>query len=141
MFTGSTAAGSEIIRCSAGNLARLTLELGGNDAGIVLPGADPKAIAEGLFWGAFINTGQTCAALKRLYVHESIYEAVVDELAAVSKNMPMGNGLDENNVLGPVQNKRSSTSSRAWSMARRKRGGTDLTGGEPATDRVRFSTR
>lgn len=69
MFTGSTATGRKIIESSAGNLARLTLELGGNDAGIVLPDADPQAIAEGLFWGAFINTGQTCAALKRLYVH------------------------------------------------------------------------
>jgi acyl-CoA reductase-like NAD-dependent aldehyde dehydrogenase len=69
MFTGSTATGKAIIKSSADTVKRLTLELGGNDAGIVLPDADPKAIAEGLFWGAFINTGQTCAALKRLYVH------------------------------------------------------------------------
>ncbi|MGO8440977.1 aldehyde dehydrogenase family protein, partial [Rhizobium ruizarguesonis] len=59
----------------------LTLELGGNDAGIVLPDADPAQIAEGLFWGAFINNGQTCAALKRLYVHYSIYEDVCARLA------------------------------------------------------------
>lgn len=51
-------------------MKRLTQELGGNDAGIILPDVDPKAIAEGLFWGAFINTGQTCAAMKRMYVHE-----------------------------------------------------------------------
>ena len=70
MFTGSTATGKAIIKSSADTVKRLTLELGGNDAGIVLPDADPKAIAEGLFWGAFINTGQTCAALKRLYVHD-----------------------------------------------------------------------
>ncbi len=63
MFTGSTATGKAIIRSSADTVKRLTLELGGNDAGIVLPDSDPKAIAEGLFWGgAFINTGQTCAA-------------------------------------------------------------------------------
>ena len=95
MFTGSTATGRKIIEGSAGNLARLTLELGGNDAGIVLPGSDPAAIAEGLFWGAFINTGQTCAALKRLYVHDSVYDGVVEALAAVATAMPMGNGLDE----------------------------------------------
>jgi phenylacetaldehyde dehydrogenase len=83
----------------------LTLELGGNDAGIVLPDVDPKAIAEGLFWGAFINTGQTCAALKRLYVHDDIYDEVVAELTAVTGAMPMGVGTDENNVLGPLQNK------------------------------------
>ncbi|MGO4254843.1 aldehyde dehydrogenase family protein, partial [Paenarthrobacter sp. TAF1] len=90
MFTGSTATGKAIIRSSADTVKRLTLELGGNDAGIVLPDSDPKAIAEGLFWGAFINTGQTCAALKRLYVHESQYEAVCSELAAVAAAMPMG---------------------------------------------------
>ena len=63
MFTGSTETGRKIIEASAGNLARLTLELGGNDAAIVLPGTDAKAIAQDLFWGAFINTGQTCAAM------------------------------------------------------------------------------
>ncbi|MFB0836343.1 aldehyde dehydrogenase family protein, partial [Arthrobacter halodurans] len=84
MFTGSTATGKAIIRSSAGTVKRLTLELGGNDAGIVLPDADPEAIAEDLFWGAFINTGQTCAALKRLYVHEDIYEDVVAALAGVA---------------------------------------------------------
>ena len=104
MFTGSTATGKAIIRSSADTVKRLTLELGGNDAGIVLPDADPQAIAEDLFWGAFINTGQTCAAMKRLYVHEDLYDDVVTALAAVAEKMPMGVGLDENNVLGPLQN-------------------------------------
>ncbi|MBP1327418.1 phenylacetaldehyde dehydrogenase [Leucobacter exalbidus] len=105
MFTGSTPVGKRIIAASAPNVTRLTLELGGNDAGIVLPNVDPAAIAEDLFWGAFINTGQTCAALKRLYVHDSVYDAVVEELAKVAANMPMGVGLDEQNVLGPLQNR------------------------------------
>lgn len=105
MFTGSTATGKAIIRSSADTVKRLTLELGGNDAGIVLPDVDAKAIAEGVFWGAFINTGQTCAALKRLYVHDDVYDEVVDALAEVARNVPMGVGLDEQNVLGPLQNK------------------------------------
>ncbi|WP_427869229.1 aldehyde dehydrogenase family protein [Leucobacter luti] len=105
MFTGSTPVGKRIIEASAPNVTRLTLELGGNDAGIVLPDVDPAAIAQDLFWGAFINTGQTCAALKRLYVHDDVYDAVVEELAKVAAQMPMGVGLDENNVLGPLQNK------------------------------------
>lgn len=134
MFTGSTATGRKIIEGSAGNLARLTLELGGNDAGIVLPGSDPAAIAEGLFWGAFINTGQTCAALKRLYVHDSIYDAVVDALAAVSTNMPMGNGLDEGNVLGPVQNQKQFDIVADLVEDARRRGGRVVTGGAPATE-------
>lgn len=105
MFTGSTSTGKAIIKSSADSVKRLTLELGGNDAGIVLPDANPKEIAEGLFWGAFINTGQTCAALKRLYVHEDMYEELTNELAEVAKKMPMGVGTDEENVLGPLQNK------------------------------------
>ncbi len=74
MFTGSTATGRRnSSRASAGNLARLTLELGGNDAGIVLPGTlmRPPSHRTSSSWGAFINTGQTCAAMKRLYVHDS----------------------------------------------------------------------
>ncbi len=105
MFTGSTATGKAIIRSSSDSVKRLTLELGGNDAGIVLDDADPRALAEDLFWGAFINTGQTCAALKRLYVPEALYDDVVDALAAVAEKMPMGVGTDEQNVLGPLQNR------------------------------------
>ena len=105
MFTGSTPVGKRIIEASAPNVTRLTLELGGNDAGIVLPDVDPAAIAEDLFWGAFINTGQTCAALKRLYVHDSVYDQVVSELAKIAAAVPMGVGLEEQNVLGPLQNR------------------------------------
>ncbi|WP_431710083.1 aldehyde dehydrogenase family protein [Glutamicibacter uratoxydans] len=104
MFTGSTSTGKAIIRSSADTVKRLTMELGGNDAGVVLPDVDAKAIAQDLFWGAFINTGQTCAALKRLYVPEEIYDAVVEALIEVAQQMPMGPGLDEKNVLGPLQN-------------------------------------
>ncbi|MBC9937223.1 MULTISPECIES: aldehyde dehydrogenase family protein [unclassified Leucobacter] len=105
MFTGSTPTGKAIIRSSADTVKRLTLELGGNDAGVVLDDVDPEAIAEDLFWGAFINTGQTCAALKRLYVHDAVYDRVVAALAALAANVPMGRGLDAGNVLGPLQNR------------------------------------
>ena len=105
MFTGSTATGKKIVEASADNLTRLTLELGGNDAGIVLDDADPKGIAGDLFWGAFINTGQTCAAMKRVYVPESLYDAVCEALVEVAKASPMGVGMEEENVLGPLQNK------------------------------------
>jgi acyl-CoA reductase-like NAD-dependent aldehyde dehydrogenase len=134
MFTGSTGAGREIIKSSANNLARLTLELGGNDAGIVLPGTDPAAIAENLFWGAFINTGQTCAALKRLYVHDSIYEEVIEALKGVAEKMPMGNGLDEANVLGPVQNKKQFDIVSGLVEDAKSRGGRVITGGKAATE-------
>ncbi|MET1044486.1 MAG: aldehyde dehydrogenase family protein, partial [Microbacteriaceae bacterium] len=134
MFTGSTATGRRIIEASAGNLARLTLELGGNDAGIVLPGADAAAIAQDLFWGAFINTGQTCAALKRLYVHDSIYDEVVDALAEVASQMPMGRGLDEANVLGPLQNRQQFDVISRLVEDARAHGAHVVTGGAPADD-------
>jgi phenylacetaldehyde dehydrogenase len=133
MFTGSTAAGREIIKSSADTVKRLTLELGGNDAGIVLPDADPKTIAQDLFWGAFINTGQTCAALKRLYVHTDIYDAVCEELTAVAQAMPMGVGLDENNVLGPLQNKAQYDVVAGLVEAARESGARILLGGNPDT--------
>ena len=138
MFTGSTAAGKAIIKSSANTVKRLTLELGGNDAGIVLPDADPKAIAQDLFWGAFINTGQTCAALKRLYVHTDIYDAVCEELTAVAAAMPMGNGLDENNVLGPLQNKSQYDIVAGLVDAARESGARILLGGDPDAEQQGF---
>ncbi len=103
-FTGSSATGRAVMASAAPSLKRLTLELGGNDAGIVLPDCDPKAIAEGLFWGAFINNGQTCAALKRLYVHDSIYDDVCKALVDYTRDVKIGDGLDAGSALGPVQN-------------------------------------
>jgi phenylacetaldehyde dehydrogenase len=134
MFTGSTATGKAIIRSSADTVKRLTLELGGNDAGIVLPDVDPTAIAEGLFWGAFINTGQTCAALKRLYVHEDVYDAVCDALVDVARAMPMGVGLDEQNVLGPLQNRQQFDVVDRLVESAKASGARVLLGGDPDRD-------
>ena len=105
VFTGSTPTGKNIMQNAAGNLKRLTLELGGNDAGIVLPDVDPKAIAPKLFGVGFHNNGQTCACLKRLYVHDSIYDEVCAELARIAKETVVGDGLVDGTELGPVQNK------------------------------------
>lgn len=105
VFTGSTPTGRSIMENAAPTLKRLTLELGGNDAGIMLHDADPEALAEKLFWGSFINGGQTCAALKRLYVHDSIYDKVCDALTNFAANIPVGDGLDENSLIGPIQNR------------------------------------
>lgn len=131
MFTGSTATGRKIVESSAANLTRLTLELGGNDAGIVLDDADIDAIAGDLFWGAFINTGQTCAAMKRLYVPAAQYDDVVAALIEVVKNSPMGVGLEEDNVLGPLQNKQQFEIVDRLVKEAKKGGATVLLGGEP----------
>jgi acyl-CoA reductase-like NAD-dependent aldehyde dehydrogenase len=131
MFTGSVKTGMKVVEASAGNLSRLTLELGGNDAGVVLPDVDPEKIAEGLFYGAFINNGQTCAALKRLYVPDAIYDKVIDSLAAFTAKMPTGPGLDESTALGPLQNQMQ------WNVVNRlvedarQRGARVVMGGDP----------
>lgn len=104
-FTGSTATGRKVMASAAANLKRLTLELGGNDAGIVLPDVDVKALAPKLFWGAFANNAQFCLALKRLYLHASIYDEMRDELVRLARETPMGPGNQQGVALGPVQNR------------------------------------
>lgn len=130
VFTGSCATGQKVMRSAAETMKRLTLEMGGNDAAIVLPDADPKKIAEGLFWGAFINNGQTCAAIKRLYVHESIHDAVCDALVEFARNVPVGTGMNEASILGPVQN-RMQFDKVSRLVADAKKRGQVLLGGEP----------
>src|SRR5499427_10245430 len=88
---------------AAGTLKRLTLELGGNDAAIVLEDADPKEVAPKIFAAAMILSGQACIAIKRLYVHDSIYDAVCDELGRLAETTVVGDGLDEGTQMGPIQ--------------------------------------
>ena len=129
-FTGSTETGRKVMASAVATLKRLTLELGGNDAGIVLPDADPAQIAEGLFWGAFINNGQTCAALKRLYVHDSLYDAVCDELVAYANNIKVGDGQDPDSILGPIQNEMQFNKVNELVEDARAQGGRILVGGQ-----------
>ncbi len=104
-FTGSTNTGRRVMASAAANLKRLTLELGGNDAAIVLPDVDVAKIAEQLFWGAFRNSGQLCVATKRLYVHSDIYDAVAAELVKITRSIKLGDGLTAGTGLGPIQNR------------------------------------
>ena len=129
VFTGSTETGRRIMQGAAGNLKRLTLELGGNDAGIVLPDVDVDAIAPKLFAACFHNSGQTCACLKRLYVHESIYDAVCNALAERAQQTVLGDGLDAATQLGPVQNAAQLAKVEAFAEAARHDGGRFLCGG------------
>jgi acyl-CoA reductase-like NAD-dependent aldehyde dehydrogenase len=106
VFTGSIATGKKIMSSAASTLKPVTLELGGNGPGIMLPDAEPEKLAERLFWGSMINSGQTCAALKRLYVPDSLFDATCEALVSFSRNIPMGDGMNESNLLGPLQNER-----------------------------------
>lgn len=105
-FTGSTQTGRKVMESAAANLKRLTLELGGNDAAIVLADADVDAIAPALFWGAFANNAQFCLAIKRLYIHESIYDRLAAALVQLARQTRMGPGDQSGVQLGPVQNQR-----------------------------------
>jgi acyl-CoA reductase-like NAD-dependent aldehyde dehydrogenase len=104
-FTGSTETGAKVMAGAAGLLKRITLELGGNDAGIVLDDVNPKEAAQKLFDSAFQNSGQVCIAMKRLYVHENIYDEVCDELATIANDTIIGDGSEQGTKLGPLNNK------------------------------------
>jgi len=104
-FTGSTATGRKVMASVAGTIKRLTLELGGNDAAIILPGTDVKDVAPKIFMGAMINAGQVCLAIKRVYAHESLYEELCSELAKLAEAAVVGDGMDPATQIGPVQNK------------------------------------
>ena len=132
VFTGSSTTGKSVMKAAADNLKRLTLELGGNDAGIVLPDVDPKEVAPKLFGVCFHNNGQTCQALKRLYVHEDIYDEVCSEMAAIASTIRNGNGLEENTDLGPLQNEKQLNIVSELADDARAAGATFLTGGVAA---------
>lgn len=104
-FTGSVATGKKVMASAATNLKRITLELGGNDAAIVLEDADPQAIAPRMFFACFVNSGQVCMAIKRIYAHEKIYDALCEALAEQARNAKVGDGLDPETQFGPIQNR------------------------------------
>src|SRR5258706_542286 len=104
-FTGSTATGRKVMESAAGTLKRLTLELGGNDAAIVLDDVNPKEIAPELFAGATFNSGQRCVVIKRLYVHDSHYDEFCEELGRLAGEAVVDDGAKPGAQIGPLQNK------------------------------------
>jgi acyl-CoA reductase-like NAD-dependent aldehyde dehydrogenase len=103
-FTGSVATGKAIMAAAAATLKRVTLELGGNDAGIVLDDVDPAVVAADLYAAGLSNAGQVCAGLKRLYVPASRVGEYAEALGHVAAQIVVGNGLDDGVDMGPVQN-------------------------------------
>lgn len=103
-FTGSTATGKKVMASASDSLKRVTLELGGNDAAIVLDDVEPQEIAAKLFAGAMMNCGQICLAIKRAYVPSAIYDDVCDELARLADETVVGDGSLPGTQMGPIQN-------------------------------------
>jgi phenylacetaldehyde dehydrogenase len=101
-FTGSTEVGRSILRASAGNFKRLTLELGGKSPVIVFPDADIEKAVEGAARAIFFNTGQVCSAGSRLFAHKSVFDKLVGGIAAKAETLRIGPGLDPKTEIGPV---------------------------------------
>jgi phenylacetaldehyde dehydrogenase len=133
-FTGSTATGRAIGHTAVDRMARFTLELGGKSPMIVLPDADPAAAAAGAANGIFFNQGQVCAASSRLYVHRSLFDQVVNEVARQAEGMRIGSGFDAAAQLGPVVSRRHFDRVMGFIDGARREGATALTGGERARD-------
>ncbi len=129
-FTGSVATGKKVAQSAAPDLKRVTLELGGNDAAILLGDIDVKSTAQKVFWGAFENSGQICSAIKRVYVPENLYGAVVGELTEIAKTVKVGNGLEAGTQLGPLNNKMQYDKVREMIEDARKHGAKVVTGGQ-----------
>ncbi|MFD0850246.1 aldehyde dehydrogenase family protein [Sphingosinicella xenopeptidilytica] len=104
-FTGSSATGRRVMESAAHSLKRVTLELGGNDAAIVLPDVDVQVVAEKLFWSAFANNGQICVATKRMYIHKDIYEPLKAAIVEYAKGVKVGDGSEQGTGIGPINNK------------------------------------
>ncbi|KAF4464078.1 aldehyde dehydrogenase [Fusarium albosuccineum] len=104
-FTGSTATGKKVMESASKNLTRVTLELGGNDAAIVCSDADIQVAAPSIATAAFMNSGQICIAVKRIYVHKDIYDSFKEAFLAYLSQLKVGDGLADGTFMGPVQNK------------------------------------
>lgn len=129
-FTGSVATGKEVLATAARTLKRVTLELGGNDAAIVLDDVDPRAIAPKLFFAAFVNSGQVCMAVKRIYAHERIHDALCAALAEEARKAVVGDGLDPATQYGPIQNRAQYERVISILEDSKRRGARFLAGGE-----------
>ncbi len=103
-FTGSTATGRRVMESAAKDLKRITLELGGNDAAIIMPDVDVDSIATQLFHGAFYNTGQVCVVTKRMFIHADIYDQLRDRLHQLAMETVVGDGAEQGSQYGPIQN-------------------------------------
>lgn len=129
-FTGSTATGKKVMAAAAEGVRRVTLELGGNDAAIVMDDVDPKQAARKVYGGAMANAGQICVAIKRAYVPEPMYDAFCEELARLASEAVVDDGSKQGTTIGPIQNKTQFDKVVALIEDAKTRG-TVLAGGEP----------
>lgn len=133
-FTGSTPTGKKVLTSAASTLKRFTLELGGNDAAIVLDDVDVEWVADKIYAAAFINAGQVCYATKRVYAPRSLSQALTEALARRADAAVLGDGLDPATTMGPLQNRMQFEKVLDFIESARADGGTFLTGGDATGD-------
>jgi acyl-CoA reductase-like NAD-dependent aldehyde dehydrogenase len=131
-FTGSTEVGKKILQASAGNLKRVTLELGGKSPNIIFPDADLKYAVRGALTAIFFNQGQVCTAGSRLFVHKSVYDQVLSGLSDAAQKMKMGPGLDPATDLGPLVSQEQLERVTGYIDAGKNEGAVAITGGKRA---------
>ncbi len=102
MFTGSVETGRAIYRMAADGVKKIVLELGGKDPAVVMPDADLKRAVNGILWGAFMNAGQTCASIERVYVHRDIYDDFVEMITELTARLKVGDPLEPSTDIGPM---------------------------------------
>ncbi|MGA3230522.1 MAG: aldehyde dehydrogenase family protein, partial [Candidatus Binatus sp.] len=130
-FTGSTEVGKIILKASAGNLKRVSLELGGKSPNIIFPDADMPAAVFGSSLGIFLNQGQVCCAGSRVFVQESVYDQFTDSLSKMASGLTLGNPLDPNTRMGPLVSKEQHDRVKGYLKAGKQEGAKAKTGGEP----------
>src|ERR1039457_1987622 len=130
-FTGSTEVGKLILKASAGNLKRVSLELGGKSPNIIFPDADMPSAVFGSALGIFLNQGQVCCAGSRVFVQESVYDQFTDSLAQMASGLTLGNPLDPNTRMGPLVSKEQHDRVKGYLKAGKAEGAKAKIGGEP----------
>lgn len=131
-FTGSTEVGKLILQAAAGNLKKVSLELGGKSPAIVFPDANLDLAIPGAASAIFFNHGQCCCAGSRLYIHESIFDKVVDGVACVAKQIKVGSGMDSSTEMGPLVSDEQLGRVMGYIDAGKREGATVVTGGKKA---------
>jgi phenylacetaldehyde dehydrogenase len=137
-FTGSTEVGKLIVKAAAGNLKKLTLELGGKSPAIVLPDADMELAIPGVARGIFSNSGQVCVAGSRVYAHRAVYDQLVEGLAQNARKLVLGHGLDERTDLGPLVNRKQADRVAAYVNEGAREGAEIAAGGRQDGDGMTF---
>jgi len=129
-FTGSVKTGKRIARLAADNLKKVSLELGGKDPVIICDDADISVAAKGTSWGGFVNSGQVCTSIERVYVYNSVVDKFTEALVEEAKKVKLGDPMDENTDVGPMASKAQLKNTIEKVALAKKEGARLLTGGE-----------